>query len=538
MAEKKKILYIVEAMGGGVFTYIVDLANELVNKYDMYIAYAVRKQTPKNYKDYFDKRIHLIEVKNFRRAIDPMKDIAAFFEVKKIAAEIKPDIIHLHSSKAGAIGRMAFNGKIPMFYTPHGYSFLMENYKPMKRRMFKLIESVCAKRNCTTISCSVGEHQESLKLTKHATYVNNGINMAELQEIIDKTEKVEHSFTVYTLGRICYQKNPTLFNEIAESLPDVKFVWIGDGELRDQLTSENIEITGWADRSTAIRYAVNTYMVIASGMIGYFKLDKFSSVSLKELLHFSMPIVPSSIALWVVNLSDRLIIIHFMGAAANGIYAVANKIPSLYSTAYGIFNLAWTETASKVSDDGNPAEYYTKLFSGLFKFLIGVMLALIAVTPIIFSVLVKGDYGAAFFQVPILYFGIFFNSLVNFYSGIYIALKRTKQVGYSSVAGAIINAAINVLLIRIIGLYAASISTAVSFFVIAIYRAIDLNKIIEIKYNKKEIEIGMGLFLISTICLNCNQVWTIVLCWGIAGIYNITQNMQIAKRIIGKFLKK
>lgn len=257
MAEKKKILYIVEAMGGGVFTYIVDLANELVNKYDMYIAYAVRKQTPENYKDYFDKRIHLIEVKNFGRAIDPVKDIAAFFEVKKIAAEIKPDIIHLHSSKAGAIGRMAFNGKIPMFYTPHGYSFLMENYKPMKRRMFKLIESVCAKRNCTTISCSVGEHQESLKLTKRATYVNNGINMAELQEIIDKTEEVEHPFTVYTLGRICYQKNPTLFNEIAEALPDVKFVWIGDGELREQLASKNIEITGWADRNTAIRYAVN-----------------------------------------------------------------------------------------------------------------------------------------------------------------------------------------------------------------------------------------------------------------------------------------
>ena len=274
----------------------------------------------------------------------------------------------------------------------------------------------------------------------------------------------------------------------------------------------------------------DTYMVIASGMIDYFKLDKFSSVSLKELLNFSMPIVPSSIALWVVNLSDRLIIIHFMGAAANGIYAVANKIPSLYSTAYGIFNLAWTETASKVSDDGDPAEYYTKLFSGLFKFLIGVMLA--------FRVLVKGNYGAAFFQVPILYFGIFFNSLVNFYSGIYIALKRTKQVGYSSVAGAIINAAINVLLIGRIGLYAASISTAVSFLVIAIYRAVDLNKVIKIKYNMKEIAIGMGMFLVSTICLNSNQMWTIILCWCFAGIYNITQNMQIAKRIMGKFLKK
>lgn len=102
MATKKKILYIVEAMGGGVFTYIVDLANELVDTYDMYIAYAVRKQTPSNYKEYFDKRIHLIKVKNFARAINATKDIAAFFEIRKIAKEIKPDIIHLHSSKAGA----------------------------------------------------------------------------------------------------------------------------------------------------------------------------------------------------------------------------------------------------------------------------------------------------------------------------------------------------------------------------------------------------------------------------------------------------
>lgn len=60
MAKKKKILFIVEAMGGGVFTYIVDFANELADTYDMYIAYAVRKQTPQNYKDYFDKRVHLI----------------------------------------------------------------------------------------------------------------------------------------------------------------------------------------------------------------------------------------------------------------------------------------------------------------------------------------------------------------------------------------------------------------------------------------------------------------------------------------------
>ena len=56
----KKILYIVEAMGGGIFTYIVDLANELVNEFDIYIAYAGRPQTPSHYKSYFIKKIHLM----------------------------------------------------------------------------------------------------------------------------------------------------------------------------------------------------------------------------------------------------------------------------------------------------------------------------------------------------------------------------------------------------------------------------------------------------------------------------------------------
>lgn len=160
MAEKKKILYIVEAMGGGVFTYIVDLANELVNKYDMYIAYAVRKQTPKNYKDYFDKRIHLIEVKNFGRAINPTKDIAAFFEVKKIAAEVKPDVIHLHSSKAGAIGRVAFDGKIPMFYTRLRNSIRRAAMLVWKQFLSGISGTRSSYGECMTAfaECSAGKH--------------------------------------------------------------------------------------------------------------------------------------------------------------------------------------------------------------------------------------------------------------------------------------------------------------------------------------------------------------------------------------------
>lgn len=259
MAEKKKILYVVEAMGGGVFTYIVELANALSDKYEVYIAYATRKQTPQNYKEYFKDSVHLIEVKNFTRSVKSTQDLKAFFEIKKIARKIKPDIIHLHSSKAGALGRWAFNGrKIPLFYTPHGYSFLMKSVNKKKRFIFKMIERFCALRDCVTISCSRGEHKETKKMTSKAIYIDNGINTKSLQKMLVKVAREENKkFTVFTLGRICYQKNPKLFNEVAKKLPDVRFVWIGDGELREELTADNIEITGWVNCRKALSYAVS-----------------------------------------------------------------------------------------------------------------------------------------------------------------------------------------------------------------------------------------------------------------------------------------
>lgn len=284
MTAKKKILFIVEAMGGGVFTYIVDLAHELVKTYDMYIAYAIRPQTPDNYRDYFNPDIHLIEVKNFTRSINPLKDFKAILEVKRIAREVRPDIIHLHSSKAGVIGRLAFNGKdVPLYYTPHGYSFLMENYKPMKRRMFHLIEALMAKRNCTTISCSPGEHQETLKLTKRATYVNNGINTAELDKMFAEVEIVDHPFTVFTLGRICYQKNPKLFNAVAEAMPDVHFLWIGEGELRYELKASNIEITGWVDREEALQRSMNADVFLLTSLWEGLPISLLESMYMRKL---------------------------------------------------------------------------------------------------------------------------------------------------------------------------------------------------------------------------------------------------------------
>lgn len=280
---KKKILYVVEAMGGGIFSYIVDLANELVESYDVYIAHAVRDQTPLDYRNYFDKRIHLIEIESFTRSINPYKDVKAFIELRRIGKSINPDIIHFHSSKAGAIGRIAFKRKsIPQFYTPHGYSFLMKDCNKLKRALYKTIEICCASKNCMTISCSKGEHLETLKITKNASYVSNGVNISKLQDKINNVLLNEHPFTVFTIGRISFQKNPVLFNEIAKLLPNVNFLWIGDGELRNCLTAKNIQVSGWNSRDKVIELAANSDMFILTSLWEGLPISLIEAMYLKK----------------------------------------------------------------------------------------------------------------------------------------------------------------------------------------------------------------------------------------------------------------
>ena len=289
--------------------------------------------------------------------------------------------------------------------------------------------------------------------------------------------------------------------------------------------------------SLALAYfASDLYMILSTKLYKYINFASIKKYILIKLLKFSAPIVPSAISLWVVNLSDRLLIVHFLGTAANGIYSVANKIPVFYSTAYNIFNLAWTETATKVSEDEDASNYYSSMFNKLYKFLIGIMLALLAVTPTLFSILVNKSYDTAFYQVPILYFGIFFNSIVNFYSGIYIALKFTRTVGYSSLCGAIINLIINFVLIEHIGLYAASISTAVSYLIIVLYRAFDLRKKIDLNYDLNQIIIGFILFVFSAIGCYTRTIIGIIVCIIIAVIYNLIFN-EILKDLF-KIIKK
>lgn len=287
MKKKKKLLMVCEAFGGGVFAYVSQLCNDMINEFDVYLAYSIREQTPKNYKEFVDPRVHMIEVnalniKGFRDSFHIIKTIK---ELKKIEKEIQPNIIHLHSSLAGGLGRIAYNGKkSKVIYTPHGYAHILLG-KNRKSFGYKMIEKILGFTNSITLTCCESENEIAKGLCKKTFYIETGVNLDELSSYLKEIQPVKRDkFTVFTLGRICTQKQPQLFNEIATLVPEAKFVWIGNGDDESLLTAPNIEITGWKSRKEALAMAKGADIFLLCSLGEAIAMSLIENMYMKKLI--------------------------------------------------------------------------------------------------------------------------------------------------------------------------------------------------------------------------------------------------------------
>ena len=281
----KKILMVCEAFGGGVFTYVSQLCNDMADDFEVYLAYSLRPQTPKNYKEFLDSRVHLIQVQAWdgKPITNIPNDIKVIRELRTIEKQVKPDIIHLHSSIAGGIGRLAFKGKNnTVLYTPHGYAHILMG-PGKKSKMYKLMEQILGKKNCITLTCCESEDEVAKTLCKRTAYIETGVNLKDLGEALDGIEPVKNErFTVFTLGRACVQKQPALFNRIAQLVPEARFVWIGNGELENELT--DVEVTGWKPRKEALAMAKGADAFILCSLGEAIAMSLIENMYIKKLV--------------------------------------------------------------------------------------------------------------------------------------------------------------------------------------------------------------------------------------------------------------
>lgn len=289
---------------------------------------------------------------------------------------------------------------------------------------------------------------------------------------------------------------------------------------------------------TVAEIIASIYLLIRGHIYKYIDFSKVSFEKLKEYLGYSWPMVPNSLSQWVMHASDKLVIVFYMSLSASAIFAVAYKIPSIISFAQTTFNMAWQENATIVSKDDDVANYYSTMFEWLFDIVSGCMAILIGITPVLFALLVKGDYQEAYYHMPILFMGMLFFSLSSFWGGIFVAYKKTKSVGTTTVLAALIHLVIVFAFIQSIGLYAASLATLVSYVLLCVFRLVGVQKLIELKY--KWLHIIIVCIVLSIQCIICFQrVFLLDIINFILGvIVGVCLNRELIKVIFKKIFKK
>lgn len=268
----------------------------------------------------------------------------------------------------------------------------------------------------------------------------------------------------------------------------------------------------------------------------YIGIGKLSKTELIKLLKYSLPFIPNQLSWWVIGVSDRTIISWFLNVAENGIYSVANKFSSIYITFYNIFNLSWTESVSLHINDDDAKEFLSTTINTLFSLFFSACVGIIAYMPFVFQLLINEKYNKAYNQVPILMLAVLFQVIVGLYSVIYVALKKSTEIAKTSFWAAVINIGVDVLLIKFIGLYAASISTLIAYATMTIYRYFHIRKYIVIPLENKFRYLVIAIIVCVSYYLN-NFILDIVTAIVVT-IYAIISNREIICDTLKMILQK
>lgn len=245
------------------------------------------------------------------------------------------------------------------------------------------------------------------------------------------------------------------------------------------------------------------FILIRTRILRYFRISILDYEKSIKMLKYSTPLILNQISSWVINYSDRLIILKLLNIGMNGIYAVANKFSNILAMLFNMYMVAWTENIVRTMDSENNEQYLSKVIGLSFNAYLIVITGIINLMPFVFGWLINEAFADAYPHIPLLLFSTFFYGMAAMIGSIYVAYGKTKSVSITTAVSALINVTVHISLVRIIGLYAASVSTIVSFILLFIYRLIDVQKFCPIRIELKKVILPLAIVLVS-----CAAYWS------------------------------
>ena len=259
------VLHVTEATGAGVLSYIMMVSSRQAERGARVCVLLLGSRPDKavNWREQFHPAIEVVECAPAGGGIGALKTYAG--AIRDAIGRHRPDALHLHSSIAGALGRIVVlrgpgRGPAPrVVYQPHGLSYLREDKSALARHAFFAIEWALARLPGALIGVSRGECDQLGRLGRRdVELIENGVRIDEIpQHLPDQRATGEGArIRVGTVNRVCAQKDPAFFAEVARRLGQERFefVWVGDGEadLKATLEQAGVAVRGWLPRAQAL----------------------------------------------------------------------------------------------------------------------------------------------------------------------------------------------------------------------------------------------------------------------------------------------
>ena len=250
------VLHVLEPFASGTTTAVSSITREL-RDFTHIVIHGSRNWTEstEKVKQRFPPDVTFIAWKNAGREINPVKDWKALRELIAILKPYAPGnkkndspaVVHLHSSKAGFLGRLACRilGIKAVIYTPHCGAFLRTDISSLKRRLYRFLEWLGGCFGGRVVGCGSSEGEIYKKLGRNTTYVSNGVALKE------ETKTIGNRTIIGFAGVASLQKDPALWNKVASACAlsareeGFSFCWIGDGPEAGKLDRDCVVLTGW-----------------------------------------------------------------------------------------------------------------------------------------------------------------------------------------------------------------------------------------------------------------------------------------------------
>jgi len=257
-------------------------------------------------------------------------------------------------------------------------------------------------------------------------------------------------------------------------------------------------IKGYLISNVISQISCIAFLVCAAKLYEYVKLT-FNRTLLREMLSYSVPLIPNGIMWWIVTAADRYVLTHYLGYEATGIYSVAARFPSLITVLYSVFFQAWQLSAMEEFGKPDFNGFFRNVFAVLSIFLFfGSSLLVLLIKPFI-SVYVGGMYAESWRYTVFLILGAVFHIFSSFYGVIYTSSKKTIGAFSTSIVAATVEIVTIFSLVKYLGIQAASLSTFAAYVAMFAARVLHTRRIMKVNIEIKSI-LGCSI-VIFTQCM-------------------------------------